>query len=83
MRSSGYGVTVIDAEGSTGPVSIIFTILERSDISRVVEMIPKYSPQAFYSIEDVRRVSEAVTPFRLPSSRGLGRFAFKPRKKEQ
>jgi len=64
LRSSGYGVTVMNAEGATGPVKIIFTIVERSAISRVVEMIRQHNPLAFYSVEDVRDVSEAVTPFR-------------------
>lgn len=69
LRASGYGVTVIDAEGATGPVKLIFTILERSDVARVVGMIREHNPLAFYSVEDVRTVSEAVTPFRLPSER--------------
>jgi uncharacterized protein YebE (UPF0316 family) len=81
MRTSGYGVTVIDAEGATGPVTLIFTVLERCHIPLVVGMIRKYSPLAFYSIEDVRMVSDAVTPFRIPSSRGLSRFSML-RKKE-
>lgn len=69
LRSSGYGVTVISAEGATGPVKLIFTILERCDISRVVEMIREHNPLAFYSVEDIRTVSEAVTPFRMPVGR--------------
>jgi uncharacterized protein YebE (UPF0316 family) len=67
LRDSGYGITVIDAEGATGPVKLIFTITERRDIAKVVEMIRQHNPLAFYSVEDVRTVSEAVTPFRLPS----------------
>jgi uncharacterized protein YebE (UPF0316 family) len=64
LKSSGYGVTIIDAEGTTGPVKVIFTIVERSDIRNVVETIKKYNPNAFYSVEDIRYVSESVTPYR-------------------
>jgi uncharacterized protein YebE (UPF0316 family) len=66
LRSKGYGLTVLNAEGVTGPVKVIFTVMERSDIPRVVETIKKYNPHTFYSVEDIRFVSEAVTPFRLP-----------------
>jgi len=69
LRSSGYGVTVLDATGATGPVKVIFTIVERKDINRVIEKVREHNPLAFYSIEDVRTVSEAVTPFRMPAAR--------------
>jgi uncharacterized protein YebE (UPF0316 family) len=82
LRSSGYGVTVIGAEGATGPVKVIFTIVERSDVRRVVEMIRQHNPLAFYSVEDVRLVSESVTPFRLPAERPWSRFLSRVRNKE-
>ena len=66
LRSDGYGLTVLDATGATGPVKVIFTVMERDNIPRVVETIKKYNPHTFYSVEDVRFVSEAVTPHRLP-----------------
>jgi uncharacterized protein YebE (UPF0316 family) len=69
LRSSGFGVTVVDAEGSTGPVKVIFTVVERRDTERVIDLVKEHNPLAFYSVEDVRMVSEAVTPFRLPSRR--------------
>ncbi len=74
LRSAGYGITVIEAEGVTGPVKVIFTIVERSNIEHIVAMIKQYNPQAFYSVEDVRFVSEAVTPHRLPATRRWARF---------
>jgi len=66
LRSNGYGLTVLNAEGATGPVKVIFTVMERSHVPLVVETIKKYNPNTFYSVEDVRFVSEAVTPYRLP-----------------
>lgn len=82
LKSSGYGVTVIDAEGSTGPVKVIFTIVERSDIQHVVETIKKYNPNAFYSVEDIRFVSEAVTPHRLPAASRWSTLSSRMRPKE-
>ena len=68
LRSNGYGLTTIEAQGSTGEVKIIFSIIERQDLPNFVEMVKTCNPQAFYSIEDVRFVSEAVTPFRSPGA---------------
>ena len=52
------------------------------DIKRVVEMIREHNPLAFYSVEDVRLVSEAVTPFRLPAASRWPRFPSRQRNKE-
>jgi len=66
LRSDGYGLTVLEATGASGPVKLIFIVMERNDIPRIVGTIKKYNPHTFYSVEDVRFVSEAVTPYRLP-----------------
>ncbi|MBN2319918.1 MAG: DUF2179 domain-containing protein [Acidobacteria bacterium] len=81
LRSSGYGLTVVDGEGATGAVKIIFIIIERKDIETIVATIKKYNPNAFYSIEDVRFVSGAVTPNRLPAPRKWTHFHSRLRKK--
>ncbi|MDA3885527.1 MAG: DUF2179 domain-containing protein [Candidatus Delongbacteria bacterium] len=62
MVKENYGVTVMNAEGSTGPVHVIFTVIKRLDISKVVSIIKEHNPNAFYSIEDIRYVSEGVFP---------------------
>lgn len=81
MRSSGYGLTVVDAQGTTGPVKIIFAIVERAEIGSIAKRIKEFNPNAFYSVEDVRFVSEAVTPHRLPVSRRWYYFHSRMRKK--
>ena len=62
LRLSGFGVTVTDAEGNTGKVKIIFTVVKRSAIPEVINKIKKFNPRAFYSIEDVRGASEGIFP---------------------
>jgi len=81
LRLSGYGLTVAIGEGATGPVKIIFIIIERKDIPTIVQTIQRYNPNAFYSVEDVRFVSGAVTPYRLPASRRWTHFHSRMRKK--
>ena len=62
LRSAGYGVTTVDAEGAQGPVKLIFTIIDREKIKAVVDSVQTYNPRAFYSIEDVRSVREGIFP---------------------
>lgn len=65
LRHSGYGVTSIDARGETGPVKVIFTIVKRKKLPEVIALIKRFNPNAFYTIEDVRFVTEGWTPVPL------------------
>ena len=60
LKSGGYVVTSTDAEGVEGPVKIIYVILDRHDLPTIIENIKQYNPRAFYSVEDVRFVSERI-----------------------
>ncbi len=60
LRSSGYRITHHDAKGGSENVSIIYSIIKRNELHKVVELIKAYNPNAFYSIEDVRFVSHGV-----------------------
>ena len=62
LKEAGYGITVIDAQGSTGKVNLIFTIVKRCDQPRVIALVRKFNPKAFYSIEDIRSVGEGIFP---------------------
>ena len=62
LRALRYSVTVVEGEGNNGAVNIIFTVIKRSDIERVRELIAKHNPQAVYSIEDVRHASDPSFP---------------------
>jgi len=57
LKNEGYGVTCVDAQGSTGKVNIIFTIVDRRQHNKIISIIKKYNPKAFYSVEDVQKVS--------------------------
>jgi len=62
LKSMEYGVTTVDAEGVKGPVKIIFTVVKRADLQNILENIEGIHPHAFYSVEDVRSVGEAMFP---------------------
>ena len=60
LRQKGFGVTVVPAEGSSGEVGILYSVINRKSISSYVEIIKKYNPKAFYTFEDIRFVSQPV-----------------------
>ncbi|MDD4857619.1 MAG: DUF2179 domain-containing protein [Candidatus Krumholzibacteria bacterium] len=67
LKSEDYGVTSVDAQGARGDVNLIYTIIKRSDLDHVVEIINRFNPRAFYTIEDVRFAREGVFPESTPS----------------
>ena len=60
MKESGYGITIIPAEGSTGLVHVIYTTVKRKKLRELITMIKSFNPKAFYTVEDIKRVSETA-----------------------
>lgn len=57
LRENNFRVTIIDGHGAFGPVKVLFTIAKRKRWKQLADLITKYEPNAFYSIEDVKHVS--------------------------
>lgn len=62
LNSKGYGATVVEAHGARAKVHLIYTIVQRNELSSVVDLINRFNPKAFYTIEDVRSVNEGIFP---------------------
>lgn len=60
LRSSGFAVTNIDAEGEHGQVDLLFTIVRRKELPKVTALIRQYNPSATYTVEDVRFAGSSV-----------------------
>jgi len=71
LQAKNYGVTCIDAEGAQGQVKVIFMIIRRQNLKNVIEIIKGFNPNAFYSIEDIRFVSEGIFPLKKPGYSGI------------
>ena len=69
LQGENFGVTHVEARGITGQVRIIFTIIKRSDLSRVIGIIQRFNPNAFYSTEDIRSVSKDLFPMKTSTYR--------------
>ena len=60
LRANNFGVTAIDGEGMLGNVKILFSVVKRKELSHFIEIVNQYNPTAFYSIEDVKVVSQSI-----------------------
>ena len=81
LKKSRCGLTVVDAEGSKGKVKIIYTVVNRKNIHNIIRLVKNYNPKSFYSIEDIRHVSE-VLPSHLKRWPDMGFLnIFKARRK--
>ncbi|UCF06138.1 MAG: DUF2179 domain-containing protein [bacterium] len=69
LRTQHYGVTSIPAMGPEGDVNVIYSVIRREDLKKVIDIIKRFNPNAFYSIEDVKFVSEGIFPLKQPASR--------------
>ncbi|MRT92240.1 DUF2179 domain-containing protein [Ancylomarina sp. 16SWW S1-10-2] len=58
LRQKGYSVTSVVGEGRDGEVGIVFMILKRKVTREVIEIVNKYNPKAYYTIEDIRFVAD-------------------------
>lgn len=63
LRGKGYGVTYIPAEGSSGKVGILYSVVSRKNMGDIIPVIKEHNPNAFYTIEDIRFISQ---PLREP-----------------
>lgn len=76
LNAADFGVTCVEGDGITGPVSVIFTIVKRHQMKEVVNLLRHFDPHLFYTVEDIRSARKGVFRERRdqPSS---GRVPFK------
>jgi uncharacterized protein YebE (UPF0316 family) len=66
LNIRGYGATMVEGEGSMGKVQLIYSIVKRENLKKVIDIIQEFNPKAFYSIEDIRKVSSGIFPAKSP-----------------
>jgi uncharacterized protein YebE (UPF0316 family) len=64
LKSADYGVTSVDGHGTAGQVKVVFTIVPRREVKSVADLINRFNPQAFYTIEEVGFVEKGIFPTR-------------------
>lgn len=75
LREKKFSVTSIAARGVSGRVRLVIAIIRRKDLEEVISIIKHYNPNAFYSVEDVKSVSNKITRIReKPYSENIGKI---------
>jgi len=54
LIAQNYRLTYVEAEGALGPKTVIFTIVKKNHLKDLLKKVKEYSPDAFYTVEDVR-----------------------------
>jgi len=58
LREKGYRYTNLDAEANERKVNVLFSVIKREELPEYIGIIKKYNPQAYYTVEGVKRVSD-------------------------
>jgi len=64
LKARKYKITHFKAYSNDGEVSVIYVLVKRKNLQLLVNRVKKTHPKAFFSIEDVRNVSEGLTPLK-------------------
>ena len=60
LQKHNYGYTIINAEGSTGELKIIFSIINRKHLPHLIEQINIIDNNTFYPVEEVKSVKKGI-----------------------
>ncbi|MDO9323714.1 MAG: DUF2179 domain-containing protein, partial [Methanoregula sp.] len=76
LATLGYGMTRIEGTGSfASTVTIVFMIVPRSELGRLMGILSREYPEILYTVEDVRNIKEGAKIFHKDTkSRILGFF---------
>lgn len=73
LRESGYGMTIVNGEGASGAVKLLYTVIKRKDLGTVAESIHAVSPKTFFSVEEVRLAESGIFLAQAQVRRGRGK----------
>lgn len=62
LNRSGFGATSVEAQGAKEKVHLIYTIVRRTELNDVLDVINRFNPRAFYTIEDILTANEGIFP---------------------
>jgi uncharacterized protein YebE (UPF0316 family) len=76
LSTLGFGMTRIEGSGSfSNTVAIIFMIVPRAELGRLLSVLSAHYPDILYTVEDVRNIKEGAKIFHKDTkSRILGFF---------
>lgn len=61
LREANFRLTISDAEGMEQAVKVVFSTIMRSRLNEFLHILERNNPNAFYTIEDVKKVKEGYS----------------------
>lgn len=58
LHDNKFSYSLVDAMGRKGKVNLVFFVVKRENLQRLIEGINEHHPNAFYTIENIRQVNE-------------------------
>jgi uncharacterized protein YebE (UPF0316 family) len=79
LSEAGFGITYFDAHGASGPVKVLYTVINRKELAGIIGLLHASHPHIFYTVEEARLASQGVFhrlepyhPFQYLGLRGKG-----------
>jgi len=63
LRNAGYAATTFLGEGLSGPVTMVYVVCLRKELTEIVARVKEVSPDAFYIVEAAASVSKIYRPY--------------------
>jgi uncharacterized protein YebE (UPF0316 family) len=60
LNDNGFGATTIEAHGAKEKIYLVYSIVHRNELEKVLEVINAFNSKAFFTIEDVKAVNEGI-----------------------
>ncbi|MBT6690542.1 DUF2179 domain-containing protein [archaeon] len=54
LKNQNYNLTTTNARGKRGKVKLIFSVVKKKELGKIIKIINETNPKSFYSIEDIR-----------------------------
>lgn len=58
LRSQAFGVSAVEIQGKEGRKKMLFSVIQRKNIKQYVDTVLHHNPRAFYTVEDIKSVSD-------------------------
>ncbi len=62
LNENHYRYTNVNAEDNGGNANVLFTVVKRSNLENLLKAVRYFHPEAFYTVEGIKRVSDDDMP---------------------
>lgn len=64
LKEKEYGVTTVQGQGAFNPVKLVFTIVPRSHMGQILQIIQEHNPKSSYTTQEIASIAKGFVPVR-------------------